>query len=287
MHEIEPLIHRVVDRLRPVGGVQALVLGGSWASGTQRPDSDVDFGLYYHPDAPLDIAALRAIAEDLNDTPNPVVTEPGGWGRWVNGGAWLTIEGRRVDFIYRDLAFVSQTVDECHAGKTRFDYYQQPPYGFRSHIYLAEIAFARVLHDPSGVFDRLKARVTGVPPALRSSIVQGFLGETEFSLLIADKLAHRGDVLLVAGCLTRIVTNLIQVTYALNGVLFISEKKFYADLDVFHVKPDRLLDRLNGLVEHIGASPDELAASVQRARALFDDLVECARQCDLPYRPRF
>ena len=252
-----------------------------------RPDSDVDVGLYYHPDEPLDIAALRAVAEDLNDAPDPVVTEPGGWGRWVNGGAWLTVDGQRVDFIYRDLAFVSEIVDECQQGKTQFDYYQQPPYGFRSPIYLAEIAFARVLHDPFGAFERLKGRVTGLPPALRAGIVQGFLGETEFSLLHAEKFAHRGDPLFVAGCLTRIVTNLIQVTYALNAVLFISEKKFYADLETFQVKPERLLDKLNGLVEHIGASPDELMATVQRARALFDELVELARQCDLPFRPRF
>jgi hypothetical protein len=31
------------------------------------------------------------------------------WGRIVNGGAWLTIDGTKVDLIYRDLNEVSHT----------------------------------------------------------------------------------------------------------------------------------------------------------------------------------
>ena len=48
-----------------------------------------------------------------------------------------------------------------------------------------------------------------------------------------QKLAHRGDLLLVAGCLTHLVMNYIQVLYALNEMLFMSEKKFYADVPSF------------------------------------------------------
>jgi predicted nucleotidyltransferase len=71
MEAIEPLLQQVMGRLVAVDGIQAVVLGGSWASGTQRPDSDVDLGLYYDPSRPIDIPALRAVAEALNDTPNP------------------------------------------------------------------------------------------------------------------------------------------------------------------------------------------------------------------------
>ena len=178
MEQIQPLIDTVVPRLAAVGGVKAIVLGGSWASGTQREDSDVDFGLYYDPREPLDIAALRAVAEDLNDTPNPVVTEPGGWGQWVNGGAWLTIDERRVDFIYRDIARVAEVIGESLMGNSEFHYYQQPPYGFRSHTYLAEVRFARVLYNPGGAFARLATSFGGYPPGLRANVVQGMLGDS-------------------------------------------------------------------------------------------------------------
>src|SRR6266536_1025071 len=265
MEQIEPLLSRVVSRLAPIGGVKAIVLGGSWASGTQRDDSDVDFGLYYEARQPIDVAALRVVAEDLNDTPNPVVAEHGGWGRWVDGGAWLTIGGQRVDFIYRNADFVSQIMADCLLGKSEYHYYQQTPYGFRGHIYLAEVRFARVLHDPDGVFARLSQSFDGYPPALRTSVVQGLLGESEMSLLVARKLAHRGDLLLVAGCLTRLVMNLIQVTYALNETLFISEKKFYADESSFTVKPDDLVPKLNRLVDPIGSTVDALTTTVDHA----------------------
>ena len=102
MHH-ERLLQQLVDGLKQVQGLKAIVLGGSYASGSQRPDSDIDIGLYYNEDQLLDIEHIRIIAAQLNNTPDPVVTDIGGWGTWVNGGAWLTIQGQRVDFLYRDI----------------------------------------------------------------------------------------------------------------------------------------------------------------------------------------
>ncbi len=113
------LLQQMVDQLKPVHGLRAIVLGGSYASGSQRPDSDIDIGLYYEENQPLDTEQIRAIASLLNDAPNPTVTDLGGWGTWVNGGAWLTIAGQRVDFLYRNIDFVSSTIDECNAGNLR------------------------------------------------------------------------------------------------------------------------------------------------------------------------
>lgn len=97
-----------VNKLKSVQGLQAIVLGGSWASGTQRPDSDIDLGLYYAADNPLDIQHIKRIASELNDLPNPVITDLGSRGPWVNGGAWLTIQSQHADFLYRDINFVTE-----------------------------------------------------------------------------------------------------------------------------------------------------------------------------------
>ena len=49
-----------------------------------------------------------------------VVSEIGGWGGGVmNGGAWLSIEGRRVDVHYRDLNDVEHWCNEAVAGRFR------------------------------------------------------------------------------------------------------------------------------------------------------------------------
>jgi hypothetical protein len=75
-----------------------VALGGSWARGEARPDSDVDLGLYYRPDSPPDVGDLRRLARELDDRhPPDSVSEIGEWGPWINGGGWLRIAGRPVD----------------------------------------------------------------------------------------------------------------------------------------------------------------------------------------------
>jgi len=44
-HEL--LLQQIVVHLQQVHGLKAIVLGGSYASGSQRPDSDIDIAIYY------------------------------------------------------------------------------------------------------------------------------------------------------------------------------------------------------------------------------------------------
>ena len=86
----------LAEELASLPGVLAVALGGSRAQGLHRPDSDWDYAVYYR--GGFDPNHLRA-----RGWPGEVF-EVGGWGGGVmNGGAWLTIEGRRVDVHYRDL----------------------------------------------------------------------------------------------------------------------------------------------------------------------------------------
>ena len=214
MIDLYTFLQNIVDRLVEVDGLQAIVLGGSWASDTQRPDSDIDLGLYYNDSSPLDINHVEQIANELNDLPDPEVTELGVWGRWVNGGAWLTIKGQRVDFIYRSIDFVSSIIDECNRGETQFDYQQQPPYGFYSYIYCAETQQCKILYDPQRAITGLKAKISLYSELLKSTIINGFLWRAEFSFQVAKKSANTGDVYFISGCITRIASSLVQVLYA-------------------------------------------------------------------------
>jgi len=45
--DVQDVRVEVIDRLRRVDGVAAIVLGGSQARGTATPHSDVDLALYY------------------------------------------------------------------------------------------------------------------------------------------------------------------------------------------------------------------------------------------------
>ena len=86
---------KIVEALRDIKGVRAVVLGGSHATGTQSESSDIDIGVYY--DAPPDIGALCAAAKILDDEKRDgLICPEGGWGNWVNCGGWLTMCEPRV-----------------------------------------------------------------------------------------------------------------------------------------------------------------------------------------------
>jgi predicted nucleotidyltransferase len=272
------LLQQLVDQLKPVQGLRAIVLGGSYASGSQRPDSDIDIGLYYEENQPLDTDQIRAIASLLNDVPNPTVTDLGGWGTWVNGGAWLTIGGQRVDFLYRNLDFVSSTIDDCNAGILCSDYWQQPAYGFHSFMYCTEIALCRPLCDPDQVIDRLKAKVARYSPHLKQAIIKNFLWSARFTLDNTAKPAARGEVYLVTGCLARTIHCLVQVLYALNETYYLSEKKLEADLASFSIRPDHFLERVYTLLGAAGTTNAQLQESLAKTEALYNELATLGRE---------
>ena len=114
--EQRDLVSSLATRLAAIRGVQAVVLGGSHARGRARPESDIDLGVFYSETAPFAIQDIRELAESVNDTPGPVVTDFYGWGPWVNGGAWLTIGDQRVDFLYRNLEHVERVACEVGQG---------------------------------------------------------------------------------------------------------------------------------------------------------------------------
>ncbi len=272
------LLQQMVDRLKPVHGLRAIVLGGSYASGSERPDSDIDIGLYYDENQPLDIDQIRSIASLLNDAPNPTVTDLGGWGTWVNGGAWLTIGGQRVDFLYRNIDFVSSTIDDCNAGNVRSDYWQQPAYGFHSFMYCTETAICCPLYDPDQVIERLKAKVAQYSPHLKQAIIKNFLWSARFTLDTTSKPASRGEVYLVTGCLARTIHCLVQVLYALNETYYLSEKKLAADLDSFSIRPKKFLERIYTLLGATGTTNAQLQESLAKTEALYNELATLGRE---------
>jgi hypothetical protein len=79
------------------------------------------------------------------------VTAIGEWGPWINGGAWLTVEGKRVGLLYRDLGKVRDVIEACLDGRIERVYQPGHPDAFISAIYIGEVAHCRVLRDPENV----------------------------------------------------------------------------------------------------------------------------------------
>jgi predicted nucleotidyltransferase len=268
------LIAEIADRLSSVERVSAVALGGSYARGTQRPDSDIDLGLYYREDAAFSIQDIKKVAAAIDDEPQPVVTDFGRWGPWVNGGAWLTVKGRRVDFLYRNLDRLERVIEECWRGEFESDFYQQAPYGFHSYIYLGELSVCKTLYDPEKVLARLKERLLPYPPPLKKSIIQRFLWSVEFDLAQAEKFAAQGDVYNAVGCFARCGAALVEVAYALNERYFLTDKGALAEIGSFAVKPEGFGATLEAVLSHPGATRDELSESALKLNNLFKEMVE-------------
>jgi hypothetical protein len=267
-----PLARRIAEHLAAIDGVVAVVLGGSRARGAPEPDADLDLGLYYRAAARPSLPRLRALARELADPGSPAdVTDFGAWGSWVDGGAWLAIEGMRVDWLYRELGRVSTVVDDCLAGRVTCDYYLGHPHGFHNHFYAAELHYCRPLVDPEGAVAALKLRLEPYPPALRDALVAKYLYDADFMLALAGKPAARGDVFHVAGCLFRVAAALLQVLFAANERFFMNEKRALAETDAFARRPRAFAARVASILASPGATPDALVASVASMGELVDE----------------
>ncbi len=229
----------LVPRLRTLPGVLAVTLGGSRAQDRAGRGSDWDFGLYYR--GSLSTAAVRGLGY-----PGEVV-EPGAWGRFVNGGAWLTVAGERVDLLYRDLDVVEHWHREAEHGRFEVDLVHGYLAGLPSYVLVGEMAVGRVL---AGALPAVR-----YPPALRRSAPRWWLFSATFSLAYAETYARRGEVSACLGALAKAGLATAHARLARDGVWALSEKGLLARAG------------LAGLDEVLTAA-EPLVATVDRAREL-------------------
>ena len=230
----------IVPKLVALPGVVAVVLGGSRARGTSRPDSDWDIGLYYR--GAFDATLLRGLGFPGH------VAQPGEWGRIVNGGAWLSVEGEPVDVLLRDLDVVERWWADAREGRFDIDNVEGHIAGLPTYTPVGELAVSQVLHG--GL-----PRVT-YPDALRVTAGRRWRWNGAFSLAYAEKYAARGDVALVAGTMARATAQTAHGVLAERGEWVLNEKGIVdaAGLGAAH--------------EIIGTSARDPEAAVRKAREL-------------------
>jgi len=265
-------LRQLADRLLDVPGITGVMLGGSRARGAERPDSDVDLGLYYRP--PLDVDQLQALAGTLasdRQGDRPEVTQPGAWGPWVDGGGWLVVDGMAVDWLYRDLDRVRRSAELARQGTFDFHFQVGHPLGVPDFAYAGEVALGVVLADPSGELAELKEQLAVYPPALARAVVRR-LDEARFLLATLDKPAARGDVALVAGALFRVVGLGAHAIHARAGRWVINEKGLVEAAGRLPGSPPGFSARVNALLGGLGSDPAGLVRALDLARELLTDV---------------
>ncbi|MER8006444.1 nucleotidyltransferase domain-containing protein [Streptomyces sp. NPDC094149] len=240
------------DRLAALPTVHAVALGGSRAQGTHRPDSDWDLAVYYR--GPFDPDDLRAIGWEGE------ISEVGGWGGGVfNGGAWLTIDGRRVDVHYRDLDVVEREMGEAEEGRFRVEPLLFHLAGIPSYLVVAELAINHVLRGDL-------PRVASYPAKLRASATARWRDTARATLSYA-KVNHApaGRLTEVAGAVATAAVQMAHAVLAGRGEWVTNEK--------------RLLERaglrgVDDLVAGMERYPASLDAALSDAQALLERVVD-------------
>ncbi|MFG7944205.1 nucleotidyltransferase domain-containing protein [Streptomyces cacaoi] len=242
----EAFLGRLADSLAALGHVEAVTLGGSRATGTHGPDSDWDVAVYYR--GAFDPAALRALGWPGE------VSELGAWGGGVfNGGAWLTVEGRRVDVHYRDLDVVEHELAEAARGRFHWEPLMFHLAGIPSYLVVAELAVNRVLR---GSLPR-----PGYPRALRDSAPAHWRETAGLTLAYARaNSAPRGGRTEVAGALAVAAMQTAHAVLAARGEWVTNEKRL---LDAAGLRG------VDDVVAALGTEPAGLLRGIEAAEALF------------------
>jgi hypothetical protein len=235
-------MEHLAARLAAVPGVVAVTLGGSRATGTAVEGSDWDFGLYYRGGLdPADITALGWPGR---------VFAPGEWGSIVNGGAWLTIDGARVDLIYRDLDEVLHWT--AAAGDGRFEIRREVGYvaGIATYVLAGELALCRVL---AGDLPR-----PSFPSRLRETAPVAWFRLAAGALSFADVYAGRQDRVACLANHCQAVLATAQGRLAAVGEWVLNEK--------------RLVRRagLDGIQDRLGQPKQDLDTLVSDVRACLE-----------------
>ncbi|MCW1093395.1 nucleotidyltransferase domain-containing protein [Streptomyces sp. RS2] len=250
----QAFLDTTADRLAALPAVRAVTLGGSRARGTHGPDSDWDLAVYYR--GAFDPADLRAVGWAGE------VSELGAWGGGVfNGGAWLTIDGRRVDVHYRDLDTVEHEVTEAAAGRFGVEPLMFHLAGIPTYLVVAELAINQVLR---GDLPR-----PAYPEALRATAPERWYGAATATLAYAEAgHAPRGALTQVAGAIALATTQTAHAVLAARGEWVTNEKGMVERAG---------LDGVDALLAGLTPQPRTLAQSVTRAGTLLRDAVEAAR----------
>jgi predicted nucleotidyltransferase len=240
----DPGVERLAERLKAIPGVVAVALGGSRAAGTATGASDWDFGLYYRGE--IDVQAVR----DLGYA--GTVVEPGEWGRLVNGGAWLEVDGVRVDLLYRDLDVVERWTKAAEKGRFEIDFVEGFVAGMATYVLAGELALAKVL---VGELPR-----PDFPDRLRETAPARWYASARFSLEVADSAARRSDVGACVGLAAKAALAAAQGRLAERGEWALNEKGIVRRAG---------LGRAETILAAVGSRPTDLAQAIERLRVAF------------------
>ncbi|MDO9396882.1 MAG: nucleotidyltransferase domain-containing protein, partial [Herbiconiux sp.] len=231
-------------------GVEAVALGGSRAQGTNRPDSDWDFSIYYRHD--FDPVQVRQLGWDGH------ATELGGWGPLFNGGGAFVVESQPIDIHFRDLDLIDRIHDDAEHGKFTTEPLLFHQAGIPSYILLAELGVNRTLRGALPDWE--------YPVALREAAPSIWWFGADLTLHYArEGHAKHGRTAQCAGLLSEAACRTAHAIMASRGEWVTNEKQLLSRAGLRSV--DASLSHLDGNTGTLLATVDEVRSILEAAAA--------------------
>jgi hypothetical protein len=238
---VSPGMADLVESLMNATGVVAVARAAGATAGGEEAPGEPPYLVYYR--GSLEAGEIRGLGFEGE------VSEPGAWGRLLNGGASLEVEGRRVEVLYRDLEVVEHWVAEASEGRYERDEVDGWVTGMPTYVLAGELASAEAL---AGELPRPE-----LPDALRDSAPEDWERVAARALEVAEGLAARGDVAACAGLLAKAAIAAAQARLVARGEWALSEAGIVRRAG---------LGRAESIIAATGDRPLDLERAVSRMR---------------------
>jgi hypothetical protein len=240
VNELPEPVAELCAMLGGIEGVEAVTIGGSRAAGTADEGSDWDLGVFYR--GGIDLAPLARFGE---------VHPPGSWGRIMNGGAWLSLHGTKVDVLLRDLDVVLYWSGQARLGVYELDALLGYLAGAPTYSLMAELALNRTVngHLPE---------VSEYPDALSQAGARRWPIHANFSLTHARMRAERSDSVGAVGQAAKAVIEMAHALACRRRLWVLNEKRIVEQAG---------LQDLHARFVNVPMSSPELLAWVDELRA--------------------
>lgn len=248
---IRDIIKAITDEFSKLPEVQAVLLGGSHATGKADETSDIDLYIYVTKEIPLEtrqaIIKPRASQAELDNK------------FWETEDYWLEkVDGRKVEIIYRGDWVVDhlKSLLENH----------QAQLGFSTSIWHSVLT-AVILFERDGWFTQLQNKVrVPYPDKLAGAIIA-----KNFPLLKGSMAAHpkelykaalRDDVVTLHHRIEDLIKSYFDVLFALNREFHPGEKRLLVYAEKLERQPENMSrDMKEVLLER---NPEKLNQAVER-----------------------
>jgi hypothetical protein len=212
--DILPLARNVASRYAAHSEVESVVLGGSRASGTADPNSDIDLYVYVHRALPLDARCLAA---------EPCLGAEIGNNFWEPGDEWIDAPtGIHLDVMFRDPRWIEDrlaSVLERH----------QASIGYTT-CFWYNVLHSQILFDRGGWFTSLQRSADRpYPAALKVAIIAKnfpILRRNQSSYIHQLELAlNRADPVSLNHRTTALLASYFDILFAVNELPHPGEKR--------------------------------------------------------------